>query len=176
MEKIISMTTAIESHEVRPDFLEVSDLIEELHSSLTGGVATRTPTEAMARLTSIYRGAPEEVRYEVLTELVGLEYIGARELLVEALQHDKSALVRHEAAFGLGIVGTSRHITVLKNAMLEDPNPMVRHEAAIALAMIGGEGALGALSKAERDSDPEVAASARYGVQIVYLRAHRELE
>ena len=162
------MTSILQSIPPSPAFARVGELIEELHEALTAETGSRTATAVLVDLTGLFSCEVEEVRYEILTELIELEYVGSRALLLGALQSDKSALVRHEAAFGLGIVGTQTHVGPLCHAMLNDASAMVRHEAAVALANIGGDAALEALARATLDSDPEVAASARYGIQTLY--------
>ena len=159
---------------VEGDFLKADEAIEALHAALRYTNQGQSVSEGMSRLEEIYRRGNEEVRYKILTDLIEIEYTGARSLLIEALQSDESALVRHEAAFGLGVLGNQTHASILVHATLNDDNLMVRHEAAIALASAGREGALGALVKASRDSRPEVAASARYAIQSIYLKAHHE--
>lgn len=159
---------------VDPNFKKARDAIEDLHSALHGRTYEYSLGEVMSRLEAIYRRSGEETRYEILTNLIELEYIGARAVLAEALQGDDSALVRHEAAFGLGVLGNKEHVNTLIHAMLRDGNAMVRHEAAIALAAIGGEEALESLHTAAQDRCAEVAGSARYALQSVCLRIGEE--
>ena len=160
---------------VNPEFLQADDAIETLYSALhhspKHGLSLN---ESMSRLERIYRHGNEEVRYKILTELIELEYSGARSLLIEALRNDKSPLLRHEAAFGLGVLSNKSNVGVLRDAMLNDDNLMVRHEAAIALAEVGDETILAAIEQAAQDERPEVAASARYAADNIRLRLYRE--
>ena len=158
---------------LNPDFLDADNAIEALHSILHYTQSKDFLTETTAKLEAIYRRGSDEVRYKVITNLIDIEYTGSLPLLVEALQSDDSPLVRHEAAFGLGILGDSSYSSILTYAILNDDNLMVRHEAAIALAEMGGDAALGALVQACRDESPEVAASAKYALQSISLKIYR---
>ena len=156
--------------QVDPAFLEVEEAIEALHESLQSDRCERSPSEAFSCLEGQYDHAADEVRYQALTELIGLEYVGARDLLVRAMRDDSNALNRHEAAFGLGVIGNRSHIGVLCTSMLTDSNPMVRHEAAIALGEIGDLSAIEPLIEATGDDSTEVAASAKYAMQKILLK------
>lgn len=169
----MSLTSQIN---VDRDFLRAADALENLHEMLAYPTTEQSVTDVMDRIESFYREGSEEVRYEVLTRLVDMEYVGVRALLRQALQSDSSALVRHEAAFGLGIMGQPSDASLLAGIMLNDDNLMVRHEAAVALAEVGNESILGELESASRDKSPEVSASARFAIQSIYLRAYRDLE
>ena len=153
-----------------PAFREAENAIEVLHEALHHDRSECSPSEAIAQLESIYHSTSDEVRYQIITQVIDLEYIGARRLLVHTLRNDANALLRHEAAFGLGVLGTPEHVEVLCEVLLKDPNPMVRHEAAIAIAEIGDLSALEPLQLAAEDKCPEVAASARYAIQKILLK------
>ena len=156
--------------QVDPAFLKVKEAIEALHEALQSDRCERSPSEVFSCLEDLYDHVADEVRYQVLTELIGLEYVGARDLLVRAMRDDSNALNRHEAAFGLGVIGKRSHIPALCTSMLTDPNPMVRHEAAVALGEIGDLSAIDQLIEATGDDSTEVAASAKYAMQRILLR------
>ena len=124
----------------------------------------------MDRIHSINSRSSESTRYKILTELIEMEFIGARPLLLDALINDTSPLIRHEAAFGLGKLGKKPDIEILIEAMLKDPHEMVRHEAAITLAEIGGEECIPALKQASLDNSAPVASSARFAIQNIYFK------
>ena len=171
------MASDVCSIQLTPDFVEADDAIEALNGVLHNENRDQSLTQMMAKLEEIYHRGSEEVRYKVLTNLIDIEYVGARALLRDALLSDRSALVRHEAAFGLGIIGKGTpDANTLVHAMLSDENFMVRHEAAIALSSVGGDNALGVLLRAAKDESPEVAGSARFAIQCICLKAHRDSE
>ena len=66
------------------EFLRAADALEALHGALHYVTAEQSVTDVMRRLESFYRKGSEEVRYEVLTSLIDMEYVGVRPLLREA--------------------------------------------------------------------------------------------
>ena len=80
--------------------------------------------------------------------------------LVEVLERDDDALVRHEAAFSLGQLGFTSAIKSLSQAVQTDQSSFVRHEAAIALGVIGSENSRSVLVQALHDISKEVRDSA----------------
>lgn len=158
------------------DFIKADDAIEALSTALQSLDSPFSPTEEMAHLVSIFQYSSDATRYKIVSELIDLEYTGARPLLLDTLKNDKNPLIRHEAAFGLGILGNSSDCEALIDAMLNDSDPMVRHEAAIALAAIGGKESLLGLKTALQDSMSAVSASASYAIQTFQLGLYREGE
>jgi HEAT repeat protein len=79
-------------------------------------------------------------------------------LLIELLDKDPSACVRHEAAFALGHFGTPEVVEALKEAALNDRSVLVRHEATLALARFPG--VQETLEHALNDPSPDVRESA----------------
>ena len=118
----------------------------------------------------LFKNSTTVTQYKLLTEAVELQCAHIVTLLRVALLENESALVRHEAAFGLGLLGDSSDIVLLANAMLSDPHLMVRHEAAIALGAIGDATALASLAEAVHDPEISVAESARFGLEQVLVR------
>ena len=161
---------------LEPDFIEADDLIESLASALQTLDYGISVMEHVARLESIYARASAAIRYKIISELIDLEYTGARPLLLKALSRDTSPLVRHEAAYGLGILGKSADAKALVPVMLNDLDPMVRHEAAISLAALGGEENLKPLVATLNDKFEAVADSANYALQTLQLKLYRETE
>ena len=69
-----------------------------------------------------------------------------------ALQCDPCPVVRHEAAYFLGITHEPNALTALGNSMLTDGDELVRHEAAEAIGELGIVEGLFWLNKARTDS------------------------
>lgn len=157
-------------NDVEPSFLAADGTLESLYEALTRPDSHYSACELRTSLEEQYSRGNDETRYKIVTELIEMEYAGARSLLVKALRDDPSPLIRHEAAFGLGILRHPGNVASLVEALLCDRNLMVRHEAAIALAELGDEGCIAALDEATRDPAPEVALSAKYAIQNVRLR------
>lgn len=161
---------------LEPDFIEADGALQSLYFSLRHPGVPVSLSEEMERIRLIYIRGSESTKYKILTDLIDIEFTGARPLLLEVLMNDESPLLRHEAAFGLGIFRKVSDQEALIKSMLHDPHEMVRHEAAIALAEIGGEECLPALEKASQDESIAVASSARYAVQNINFKIHSTLE
>lgn len=175
-EKVKFMAVSASTHQLEPQFLEGDNALEDLYRALHSSKPGRSLEQELSQLELLYEQGGEEIRYKILTEVIDMEYSGAIRLLLKVLKTDTSPLLRHEAAFGLGVLRRPANPSPLVDAMLTDPNLMVRHEAAIALAEVGNEEALEALSRAAQDERTEVAASARYAIQNIRLRQYRETE
>ena len=157
------------------DFIEADEALESLYIAIQDRYNRFSVKDAMALLRSTFSIAREEVRYKIVTDLTAMKFAGVVPFLAEVLRNDKSPLVRHEAAFGIGTLGSVRDSTPLIDALKYDETSMVRHEAAIALAEIGGEHAMPALETATMDSDPAVASSARFAIESILLYRHQGL-
>lgn len=170
------MPAAIAKGQLDPQFLDADDALEAFYSAFHSAMPGRSLEQELTNLDQLYEHGTEETRYKILTELIEMGYTGARTLLLKVLHTDASPLLRHEAAFGLGILRHPANADPLVDAILRDANLMVRHEAAIALAEVGSEKALDALTRALQDESSEVAASARYAIQNIQLRQYRKSE
>lgn len=100
------------------------------------------------------------IRTRVICILADMSGIDAVEPISRALEDDKNALVRHEAAFSLGQIGYQTAMPALFNAVKSDPSYFVRHEAAVALGVIGSEEGREILNEALKDESEEVRESA----------------
>jgi HEAT repeat protein len=100
------------------------------------------------------------IRTRVICILADISGVDAVESISRALESDKNALVRHEAAFSLGQLGYPAATAALSNAVKSDPSYFVRHEAAVALGVIGSEDARETLNEALKDESVEVRESA----------------
>lgn len=127
----------------------------------------------MEQIGFIFRGANNVVRYKIVTDLTELNYIGAAPFLIETLENDPIPLIRHEAAFGIGVLGKTRYAKPLARALLKDESAMVRHEAAVALAEIGSIDEVAVLQAATTDNDKAVALSAEFAIQSILLYVHQ---
>ncbi len=84
---------------------------------------------------SLYKKSDATTRFNIVTELIGINDQRVCPFLVKVL-NDKSALVRHEAAFGLGQIGNITHCDILRKVLINDNNELVRHESACALGYL----------------------------------------
>lgn len=158
------------------DFIEADEVLDDLHSALRYQSANLSLGKILLRLEKIYERAGEVTRYKILTEMIDMECKEGIPLYLNILEKDKSALVRHEAAFGIGIIGNKSHCDALINSLVKDRSPMVRHEAAIALAEIGGEEHLKILLEATKDKSLEVSSSARFAIQNIQLNQNLKIK
>jgi HEAT repeat protein len=107
-------------------------------------------------------------RRKALTLLYFLGSRMDRELVYQALISDKSAVVRHEAAFYAAAMGGAKAIPNLVAAMIGDANALVRHEAAEALGDMKARDALTDLRDvAANDPDAMVIATARIAIDQI---------
>ena len=87
------------------------------------------------------------------------------ELIKEALFHDPSPCVRHEAAFALGETAAMFVVPDLIRAMETDGNPFVVHESALALGTLGDRRALEPLRKLTKHPNPDVSETAEIALE-----------
>ena len=156
-----------------PAFIEADAVLESLYIAARDPYNRFSIPEAMDRLKAVYNSATEIVRYKIVTDLTEIKSTTPVPFLVEVLRNDESAMVRHEAAFGIGALGRENDSVHLIDSLKNDPSNIVRHEAAIALAEIGGSDAIPALEAASKHSDPDVAMSAQFAVQNIRLYLQR---
>ena len=157
-------------------FIEADTAITEMSETWQYAYSDDAIEDKFRRLEELYLKGSESVRYKIISELIDMEFMGALPLLLEALKNDKSGLIRHEAAFGIGAFGDSSHTGALAEALLNDQCSMVRHEAAISLAEIGDEEIIPVLIEAESDPVSEVSASARFAIHNIQLKLSQEQE
>ena len=158
-----------------PGFIEADEALEFLYLAIRDPYNRFSVKEAMGRVRSIFNSAGELVRYKIVTDLTAMKFGGVVPFLTDVLRNDESPLIRHEAAFGIGKLGSARDSTPLIDVLKYDRSNMVRHEAAISLAEIGGKDAIQVLETATTDSDPAVASSARFAIQSILLYVHQDL-
>ena len=158
-----------------PVFIEADEALEFLYIAIQDRSNRFSVRKTMGRVTSIFNTANEEVRYKIVTDLTAMKFGGVVPFLTDVLRNDESPLIRHEAAFGIGKLGSARDSTPLIDALKYDPSNMVRHEVAVALAEIGGKDAIPVLEATTTDSDPSIASSARFAIQSILLYLHQGL-
>ena len=156
-----------------PGFIEADKALEFLYLAIRDPYNRFSVKEAMGRVRSIFNSAGELVRYKIVTDLTAMKFAGVVPFLTDVLRNDEIPLIRHEAAFGIGTLGSAKDSAPLIDALKYDRSNMVRHEAAIALAEIGGKDAIPVLEAATTDNDPNVASSARFAIQSILLY-HRQ--
>lgn len=96
--------------------------------------------------------------------------------IARALLEDKSALLRHEAAYVLGQVQSPLSVPMLEDALGSDENPMVRHEAAEALGNIRDDRVLQILKRGLDDVAEEVRESCVVALDNQHYLRSGELE
>lgn len=156
-----------------PAFIEADEALDFLHLALQDHHNRYSIADAMEQIGFIFRGADNVVRYKIVTDLTELNYAGVVPFLIDVLENDPIPLIRHEAAFGIGALGRTRHARPLARAILSDESAMVRHEVAVALAEIGGLSELPALETAANNGDEAVALSAKFAIQSILLYAQQ---
>jgi HEAT repeat protein len=153
-------------------FANAETLLKKLSDALTQQDADSS-RKALEQITDLYDRSDILTQYKLLTDLIELRYDNIRPLIRREVRSNPSALVRHEAAFGLGVFRNSSDKDVLIEAMLNDDHLMVRHEAAIALATTGDAECFGALEQAAREPEASVVESAEYAIRQISLRARQ---
>ena len=158
-----------------PAFIEADEALESLYIAIRDPFNRYSIKESMDRLKAIYDSATEIVRYKIVTDLPEMKSVSLVPFLVEVLRNDESVMIRHEAAFGIGALGRENDSAPLIESLENDSSNIVRHECAIALAEVGDIEAIPALEGASKDSDPNVASSARFAIQSILLHYHQRV-
>lgn len=156
-------------------FIEADNILESLYIAIRDRKNRFSVKESMFNVRTLYNSSNEEIRYKIVTDLTAMKFSGVVPFLVEVLRNDGSPLIRHEAAFGIGVLGSERDAASLIEALKSDLSGIVRHEAVVALAEIGGKNAISVLEEATNDRSPYVASSARYAIQSILLYFHQGL-
>ena len=157
-----------------PSFIEADEALDFLHLALEDRHNRYSIANAMERIGFIFRSADNVTRYKIVTDLTELNYSRLVPFLIDVLENDPTPLVRHEAAFGIGVLGGARVAQTLARVLLCDESPTVRHESAIALAEIGSLGEIPALETATTDEDEGVALSATFAIQSILLYIYQD--
>ncbi len=150
-------------------FVESEKLILKLRQELKylknkGGILE---AKSWNKLMNLYKISDPATRFNIVTELIGIGDKQICPLLIDALNNDPSALVRHEAAFGLGRIGKLAHCDALRKAVISDTSELVRHEFASSLGDIADHKSLPTLKRALKDKSEVVVESALYAINKI---------
>lgn len=145
-----------------PSFSEVVSLTERIKSDTAS-------TPVVGKLIKAYWGLDTVSRYHVIVSFIENNREDVLQFLIKVLAEDKSELIRHEAAFGIGQMGDPTSQLALVDSLKRDPSAVVRHEAAIALATAGDEGCVSALREAlgSTNDEPVVTESVEYSLSLI---------
>src|SRR4051812_24943289 len=89
-------------------------LVRAFATTLSSGAVTEGKCrQAFEELTSFYGSASDLIQYQIITRVADLRTHMSRPLLRRALTESSSALIRHEAAFGLGILSDTTDESLL---------------------------------------------------------------
>lgn len=100
-----------------------------------------------------------------ITEAVGKDdpiYTEIAELMVWVLNNDDNGIVRHEAAFQIGLHNIREKIPDLVNSILNDKSDLVKHEAIEALGLLRDHGSKETLTKMLDDQGEAVSETAAF--------------
>ena len=84
------------------------------------------------------------------------------DLMVWVLNNDENGIVRHEAAFQIGLHNMRAKIPDLVNSILSDKSNLVKHEAIEALGLLRDHGSKETLRKMLEDKDDAVRETAAF--------------
>lgn len=164
------MSSVVTQVGLDPNFAEADNLLEDLYAASVYNDSRFLIPNILNRLEDIYKISNEATRYKIISELVDMEFKEALPFFLDGLKNDPSGLIRHEAAFGIGLMGNKSHCEALIEVMLNDRNPIVRHEAAIAIAELGNQEHIEILAKVCEDAHEDVIASAQFAIQNILLK------
>jgi HEAT repeat protein len=100
-----------------------------------------------------------------ITEVVSKDdpiYTEIADLMVWVLNNDDNGIVRHEAAFQIGLHNLRAKIPVLVYSILNDKSDLVRHEAIEALGLLRDHGSKETLIKMLEDKSVAVSETAAF--------------
>jgi len=113
---------------------------------------TQISEEVMQVLEEAYTISMPATQLTIIQALAQFEFPFAYRLFLQALKN-QDPLIRQTAIVGLGELGESRGLLVMRAHLLQDSNTGVRSEAAFRLGKLGGKADIPALRQA-RESDP----------------------
>ena len=92
-------------------------------------------------------------------------YTEIADLMVWVLNNDDNGIVRHEAAFQIGLHNMRAKIPDLVNSILNDKSDLVKHEAIEALGLLRDHGSKETLRKMLEDKGDAVSETAAFGLK-----------
>lgn len=117
---------------------------------------TTIPEELMELLKEAYPISTTPTKRTIIQTFSHFDFPISYSLYLEALQSPDS-LTRQSAIAGLGELGDTRALPILRTYLLQDPNVGVRSEAAFRIGKLGSSADVPALKEAmETDSTPNV--------------------
>jgi HEAT repeat protein len=124
------------------------------------------PRERLDKIIQILKKEPDEsIRWDSvwlageITEVIDkddLIFLEIAELMVWVLLNDDNGIVKHEAAFQIGVRNMRDKIPDLINSAVNDKSELVRHEAIEALGLMRAHECKEALRKMQEDSSGAV--------------------
>jgi len=159
-------------------FVRTSEALDEFGESLKEFNHDKMEN-VFLKLKEIYDSGDDEVRYKIVFDLISYvrqEYGSYLvDFLIYVLENEKSDLIVHEAAFGLGELGVEEGKTSLEKKMTEHRGVLTRHECAISLASIGNSSSLSTLEKSlENEKDQGVISSIKYAIRHIKFQAEKK--
>jgi HEAT repeat protein len=113
---------------------------------------TTISEEVMQVLAEAYTISTQATQLTIIQTLAQFEFQFAYALFIEALK-SQDPLIRQTAIAGLGELGDSRGLLIMRTHLLQDPNVGVRSESAFRLGKLGTSADIPALRQA-RETDP----------------------
>lgn len=89
-----------------------------------------------------YQNSTQNQRIQILFQVMKKADVESVEIIGEVLCNDPCRIVRHEAGFALGEIGTEYAIEKMKESMQKEKIPIVQHETLFALGTTGKKEAL----------------------------------
>jgi HEAT repeat protein len=133
-----------------------------------------TPRKRLDKITNILKSGNEQdesIRWdciwlagEITEEVSKVDPISTEiaDLMVWVLNNDDNGIVRHEAAFQIGLHNMRAKIPDLINSIMHDKSDLVKHEAIEALGLLRDHGSKATLGKMLEDKGDEVSETAAF--------------
>jgi HEAT repeat protein len=118
-----------------------------------------------------YEKSNQNRRIQILFQLMRIESPQAIEAISKCLETDPCRIVRHEAGFVLGEIGTSETIQNMAKALEKEETPIVIHETLFALGTTGKQEALPIIERYINHNNYVISESAKIAKdRVVYLK------
>jgi len=131
----------------------VADPSDSVRQAVVLALSRTTISEEVIQvLAEAYTISTHSTQLTIIQTLAQFEFPFAYPLFLEALK-SPDPLIRQTAIAGLGELGDSRGLLVMRTYLLQDPNVGVRSEAAFRLGKLGSSADIPALRQA-RETDP----------------------
>ncbi len=148
-----SMADSLSQEDILSLIQHAADPSNRVRQEIALALGRSTPSEEMLRvLSQAFAISSQPTQRTIMSIVSQFEFPFSYSLYLEALEHP-DAIIRQSAIAGLGELGDSRSLGVVRNHLLKDSNPGVRAEAAFRLGIVGGPADIPALRQAQ-DTDP----------------------